>query len=154
MENSENNHQQNYQKPTPASPKKRGWLVALIILAILVVGASILAVALIRTSKKSSINCQELTKKLVPAEVTVTKNGFEPSDVKIKKCQQVSWTNQDIKPHQVAADPYPTNSSYPEFVGPALVQNDSFTFTFEKAGTFTYHDQLNPFAFKGTVTVE
>ena len=34
-----------------------------------------------------------------------------------------------------------------------LDPNDSFSFTFENTGTFTYHDELNPSKFKGTIIV-
>lgn len=84
----------------------------------------------------------------------ISGEGFEPATVNIKRCQQVYWTNTDSKPHEVAADPYPTSSTYPEFVGPALTQNDSFSFIFEKSGEYTYHDKLNPLKLKGTVIVK
>ena len=87
--------------------------------------------------------------------VMITDTGFSPETVKIKKGQTVEWLNKDGTPHQVASDPYPDHSTLPHlFAEQPLAQNDSFTYTFEDAGTFTYHDNLKPVDFKGTVIVE
>jgi plastocyanin len=85
----------------------------------------------------------------------VSDTGFTPETVKIKKGQTVQWMNEDATPHQIASDPYPSHTLLPHLVAPEpLGQNESFNFTFEDSGTFTYHDDLNPADFKGTVIVE
>jgi len=87
--------------------------------------------------------------------VTITATGFEPETVKVKKGQSVEWVNQDSAPHQVASDPYPDHTSLPHlFVQEPLAEGETFTYTFDTAGTFTYHDQLKPADYKGTVIVE
>lgn len=95
-----------------------------------------------------------VTKIVSPAQVSITKNGFSPQTIQVKKGQSITWTNTDKNPHQVASGPHPTHTNLPGFDGQeALTTNDSFTFTFEKTGTFTYHDHLNPLKFQGTVVV-
>jgi plastocyanin len=89
------------------------------------------------------------------AQVDLSDMGVIPAVVKIKKGQSVTWTNKSSTLHEIAADPFPTKATLSELDSQdALAQGDSFTFTFDKPGTYTYHDQLNPLASKGTVVVE
>lgn len=89
------------------------------------------------------------------ATVTITKTGFVPATIKIKKGQQVTWTNTDTKDHQVSADPHPSHSSLPNLSETSkILPQESMSFTFEKTGTYGYHDELNPLTLKGTVIVE
>lgn len=88
------------------------------------------------------------------AQVTITDKGFSPATIKVKKGSQVTWTNLDKAPHLVASDPHPTHTLLPGLESPVLLSNDSYSFIFEKVGSFTYHDHLNPYKFKGTVIVE
>jgi len=89
------------------------------------------------------------------AEVKISKAGFSPEVIKLKKGTSLTWTNTDTKVHQPASDPHPTHDKLAELGdGEALAKGDSFSFTFEKAGSFTYHDHMNPLKFQGTVIVE
>lgn len=89
------------------------------------------------------------------AEVTINQEGFLPATILIKKGTQVTWVNNDSQSHQIASDPHPTHTNLAGFeADESLLTNDSFTFTFEEVGTFTYHDCLKPLDFKGTVIVE
>jgi plastocyanin len=89
------------------------------------------------------------------AKVIVSDSGFMPQTIHVKAGTSVSWTNQDARPHELAADPYPKNDSIPDFNNQLILQNDdTYSFIFSKAGTYHYHDQLNPFKFTGTVVVK
>lgn len=91
------------------------------------------------------------------ANVSFTKDGLNPATVTIAAGTQVAWTNGDDAPHQVAADPHPLHNSIEGFDSDVTLQKDEvFSFTFEKAGTYTYHDHLNPLdkRWQGTVIVE
>lgn len=90
------------------------------------------------------------------AVVEIRKSGFFPETVKIKKGELVKWVNKDPSgKHIVASDPFPTDSDIPELVSvDGLALDESYSFTFEESGKYTYHDELNPFRFKGTVIVE
>lgn len=89
------------------------------------------------------------------ATVTITDTGFVPQTIKIKKGQTVQWVNNGITPHQVASDPYPDHSALPHlFAESPLGTDESFSYTFEDTGTYTYHDQLKPAELTGTVIVE
>lgn len=155
MENTSNNPIQDNGQPIPKKHKLRWlWIAAIILALAVVIGLGAYVLFQRSTKQASSQDCKNLIAKLPTAEIKISSAGFEPATINIKRCQQVNWTNTDGKPHEVAADPYPTSSTYPEFAGPALTQNDSFSFVFEKSGDFTYHDQLNPLKFKGTVIVK
>lgn len=86
--------------------------------------------------------------------IEITDSGFVPATIEITKGDSVTWTNLDKKSHQIASDPYPTNTLLPDLVSEPLFTNDSFTFTFDQVGTFTYHDNLNPLKLRGTVIVK
>lgn len=89
------------------------------------------------------------------ASVAINAQGFTPATIKIKKGQSVTWINTDNKPHQPATDPYPSEDGLPGFKAEEpLNKNDTFSFTFDKPGSFAYHDRLNPIKVKGTVVVE
>jgi len=89
-----------------------------------------------------------------PAIVSVTSNGFVPETVSIKVNQSVIWTNNSSAIHLVATDPYPTDNGVIGFKSGNLNLNDSYSFVFSKAGTYTYHDDLNPYKFKGIIVVK
>jgi plastocyanin len=88
------------------------------------------------------------------AQVEILKGSFSPTTLRIAKGDIVVWTNKDTSPHQIASDPYPSNDTVPGLLSDSLAANESFSFTFDKTGTFTYHDNLNPLKLKGTVVVE
>ncbi|MBI2285833.1 hypothetical protein HYU82_03350, partial [Candidatus Saccharibacteria bacterium] len=70
---------------------------------------------------------------------------------------QLTWTNNDTRSHQPAADPHPLNNSIEGFdSSTVLLPGDSLSFTFENPGTYSYHDHLNPLnkRYQGTVVVE
>ena len=80
------------------------------------------------------------------ALISITKEGFTPSTITVAKDQQVTWVNQDQSNHQILSKELELDSEL-------LQPNDSFTFTLEKIGTFSYQDPLNP-KVKGTVIVK
>jgi plastocyanin len=92
---------------------------------------------------------------IAPAAVSITKNGFSPSTVTLKVGQAVVWTNDDVLSHLVVADAtQPLNPTEPiPNSGPALSPSDSYSYVFNQAGSYGYHDTKNP-NFKGTVEVK
>jgi len=139
------------QQTHPAdSPKTRGsgkGLIIGLVLAIVLV-LVVAAVLFAKNRNDQAVNANPA------ATIDISKTSFSPATVKIKKGQSVTWVNNDSVPHQVAADPYPTHASLPELHSTSLNQGDSYTFTFENKGTFTYQDPLYPTTLKATVVVE
>jgi plastocyanin len=80
------------------------------------------------------------------AQVVIKSTAFDPATVTIKVGESVTWTNQDPINHTVVAD----NG---EFKSGELANGDTFSFTFDKAGTYAYHCSIHP-SMKATVVVE
>ena len=80
------------------------------------------------------------------AQVVMKSMAFDPASVTIKAGESVTWTNQDSATHTVVGDD-------DEFQSGDLANGASFSFTFDKAGTYTYHCGIHP-SMKGTVVVQ
>jgi plastocyanin len=76
--------------------------------------------------------------------VSITSTGFAPAGVTIGAGDEVTWTNTDAVIQRVTADGG-------AFQSPPLRPGETWTFRFDRAGTFAYHG-LNATQ-KGTVTV-
>ncbi len=95
------------------------------------------------------------TNREVPPDNTVwVLNGsFTPAVLTISAGDTVTWINKDTINRQVASDPHPAHTSVPELLSDPLAEGESYTFTFDTAGTYGYHDELNPIK-KAQVIVE
>lgn len=78
--------------------------------------------------------------------VTISNFAFSPSDLSVPVGTKVTWTNQDSVAHTVT-------SSDGSFKSDQLAQADTFSFTFTKAGVFTYQCSNHP-RMLGQVTVK
>jgi plastocyanin len=78
-------------------------------------------------------------------QVSIQNFAFSPTTINIKAGTKVSWTNQDSTSHTVTADDGSFSSS-------TLGQGQIYSFTFTKAGTYTYHCTIHP-SMHGTVVV-
>jgi plastocyanin len=88
-------------------------------------------------------------------EVTInyTSSGYSPSTVRIRRGTEVTFVNQTNGTMWPASGPHPTHTDYPEFdPKKAVSAGQSYSFTFDKTGTWRFHDHLNPTR-SGTITV-
>ena len=68
-----------------------------------------------------------------------------PEEVTIRIGELVIWSNEAKKQRWPASNVHPTHELYPEFDPQAPVaQGESWGFVFERAGTWRYHDHLEP----------
>ena len=72
--------------------------------------------------------------------------AFSPPSLTVKIGAAVTWLNKDDIPHTVA-------SKTRVFKSKALDTNDSFSFTFNEAGTYEYFCSLHPHM-TGTIVVQ
>ena len=79
-------------------------------------------------------------------QVVMKGTAFDPNTVTIKVGESVTWTNEDSFNHTVTAD----NG---EFESGDLAKGGTFSFTFDKAGTYPYHCGIHP-SMTGTVVVQ
>ncbi len=77
--------------------------------------------------------------------VQITKNGFTPATQTVTAGDTITWHNADSADHQVVADDG-------SFASPVLKPDASYSYTFQKAGKFAYHD-ADAKTHRGTVTV-
>lgn len=83
-----------------------------------------------------------------PATIRIAVENFMfgPASMTLKAGATVTWTNQDQEPHTVT-------SLDGLFRSGALDTGDSFSFTFEKPGTYRYRCTIHP-QMVGTIVVE
>jgi plastocyanin len=79
--------------------------------------------------------------------IVIAKNFmFAPGSITVKAGTTVTWTNRDDEPHTVV-------SVTGLFRSAALDTNESFSFKFEKPGTYQYLCTIHP-RMLGTIVVE
>ena len=71
--------------------------------------------------------------------VTIDNYSFTPSTLTIRAGTTVTWTNRDSEVHTVVAD-----DAAAGFKSAGLDTDDSFSFTFDKVGSYSYHCSLHP----------
>lgn len=91
--------------------------------------------------------------KIQEAKVIVTTNGFTPQTLTVKAGTKVVWINQDKDVANVSSDVHPTHQVYPPLNLGNFSSSSSVQLVFEKAGTYKYHNHLNP-SQTGTIMVE
>lgn len=79
------------------------------------------------------------------AAVEISGFAFNPATLTVKVGTTVTWTNKDSAAHTVASDAG-------DWISPSIAQGESFSRTFDTAGTFAYHCSVHP-SMKATVVV-
>lgn len=85
--------------------------------------------------------------------VTLTKDGFSPATLTITADEKVTWTNQSGSDATVSSDPHPTHTNYQPLNLGKFSDGGTLTLTFDKTGTYGYHNHLNPTQ-TGTIIVK
>jgi plastocyanin len=112
-------------------------LVVVAALAVFLVGCS--------SSKKKSTAGGTASASASSTAPVIKNFEFSPNPIKVKVGTKVTWTNQDDTDHAIQADDNSFSSAH-------LAQGMTFSFTFTKAGTYTYHCAIHTYM-KGTVVV-
>jgi amicyanin len=98
-----------------------------------------------RSSGGTSTAEQSSTKAAVT--VHIKNYAFSPASLSIRPGDKVTWINDDSVEHTVTSDSGPHS-----FDSGLLAKGQSFSYTFDMAGTYTYHCSPHP-DMKGKVTV-
>ena len=80
------------------------------------------------------------------ASISISNFAFSPASLTVKKGTTVTWTNQDGVTHTVTGDNGGPSSG-------DLANGQSYSYTFNQTGTFTYHCSIHTFM-KATVIVQ
>ncbi len=82
------------------------------------------------------------------AQATIDNFSFSPAELIVAVGTRVTWTNRDDIPHTV------TDVATPRAMrSPPMDTGESFAFTFDKPGTYSYFCSLHPHM-QGTVVVQ
>lgn len=94
--------------------------------------------------------------------VIYTDSGYSPAVLKVKKGDTVTFKNQSSQSMWTASDVHPTHRAYPTTGGcigstfdscKGVQSGNSWSFKFDIAGTWKYHNHLSP-GDTGTIVVE
>lgn len=83
------------------------------------------------------------------AEIEIDDMAFKTASLTIKRGTTVKWTNKDSMQHTVSSAAGVENGPQSEL----LARGESYSFTFTKAGSFSYFCELHP-QMKGSIKVE
>lgn len=139
------------QQPAPQTQRKqsvrRFGVIALIILAIVVIAASLFMVF--------NPNGVETTDDVQDVSITLGDTEPSPQTVRIAQGATITWENiGSMSRHLVIAssDPQQTLEGFGDEDG--ILQDESYSFTFDSKGSFTYEDTAEPEKINGTIIVE
>ena len=131
----------------PANKKRLIVFGAAMLVALAAIGISI-AVLFKTSGVETNANEED-------AQVNITTEGFDPRVVTIKKGQNVVWTSQDKDAHNLSISSQNPPKELEGFGSDEpLANGESYSYTFDVAGTFTYQDPQSPEKFQGTVVVK
>jgi amicyanin len=99
------------------------------------------------TAQTTATTTPTTTATITVAAIKIKDYSFIPTPITVKTGTTVTWTNEDSTDHTVASD------SGTEINSPSLSQGQSYSHTFNTAGTYTYHCGVHPIM-KATIIVE
>lgn len=115
-----------------------------------------------QTSQSPAPSTQQPTQKIQENIVTYTNSGYEPSILTVKDGTSVTFKNNSTHSMWTASNDHPTHRLYPESGGcigskfdacKGIMPGESWTFKFDIAGTWKYHNHLEP-GDTGTIVVQ
>jgi 3',5'-cyclic-AMP phosphodiesterase len=109
-------------------PRRRVWVAGL---------ATPVLMAMFLVFARSSITANTQQSATATAEVTIDNFTFRPQMLTVAVGTTVTWTNRDDIPHTVVSD----NAV---FKSKARDTDENFSYTFDKAGTYSYHCSIHP----------
>jgi plastocyanin len=128
----------------------RAWRISVAIAAVVTVVCSVFAVAAAVTSDDgngpASRSAAQSPGSGSGEQVTIKNFSFDPPDLSVAAGTTVTWTNEDSTTHTV------TGTDTDLIGSPDLNQGDTYSLTFDQAGTYHYICSIHT-SMKGTVTV-
>lgn len=84
--------------------------------------------------------------------ISILNYAFDPANLTVKAGTTVTWVNNDSVPHKVVPVSGSSDAIASGFGSANLSQGDTYSFTFNSAGTVDYYCQIHPMM-KGRITV-
>lgn len=92
------------------------------------------------TNTTKDTNTEQSASNSLSRSITIEDFAFSPATISVKKGTKVSWTNKDEVKHDVTPD-----SGNAVFQGSELLgKGESYSWTFDTVGTYTYHCSPHP----------
>jgi plastocyanin len=140
-------NQPSVQPPQKKQKAQKFGVVALIVLAIIVIAASLFMVF--------NPNGIETTSDVQDISVTLGDAEPSPQTVRIAKGATITWENIGSAPRHLVMTSSEQQQGVEGFGDDEGIQPDeSYSFTFDTKGSFTYQDTTNPEKINGTIIVE
>jgi plastocyanin len=120
--------------------------VSLKLVSVALLTASV-AVACASSGETSSSAMQGAHRVHPDADVVIDAFTFVPAALEVSVGETVTWVNHDATLHTVTSGPRRkgvAGVAKPDGFDHDLELDDTFSFTFERAGTFSYHCDLHP----------
>jgi amicyanin len=122
--------------------RKKRWFLGSVVPTIMAI--AILAIAILVVSSFASTSAGD--PKTSDTAVKIDNFTFQPQNVTVQAGATVTWTNRDDIPHTVV-------SNDGVFKSKVRDTDETFSYTFTKAGTYKYFCSLHP-KMTGTVVVQ
>jgi plastocyanin len=104
--------------------------------------------------KNVSNTAQSQSSTVKSDKVSYDGSSFSPAAIDVKLGDTVTFTNNSSAGMWVASAPHPTHTDYPAFdAKKSYKTGESFSFTFDKVGSWKYHNHFSPSA-SGLVVVK
>ena len=117
-----------------------------------VILAMAVALAMPKSKSGNSTKAMDMSSSLASAvstnAVSIKNYMFSPMTIRVKAGTTVTWTNDDGVHHNVVADQMSSSAPNGQLIG----QDEKYSFTFTKPGTYTFHCAPHPYM-HGTVIV-
>jgi len=95
--------------------------------------------------KPESTESGKTTEEMADNQITYMDSGFSPVSINIKLGETVTWKNDSSDLMWVASAIHPIHAEYPGFDQlKGSEKGTTYSFKFEKAGTWKFHNHLNP----------
>lgn len=126
-------------------------LIASIVGVVLLFGV---AAAVIGTRAKAPAPAAPISEEVVgDVIITLTPEGFSPAEITIARGDTVTFRTTTGKRFWPASNLHPSHAIYSDFdPKEPVAPDDTWSFTFDRAGEWRFHDHLAPY-FTGTITV-
>ncbi|SRR6266487_3393042 len=95
-------------------------------------------------TKNNTVTTNIMNVSIVPDAAGLGEKAYQPNPVEIKAGQSVIWANNDLTTHTVTEGNPSTNVPAKGFDSGLLSPEQTFKYTFDKAGTIEYHCILHP----------
>ena len=78
--------------------------------------------------------------------ITLTEEGYDPKEIEVKKGTVVTFLNETDNPHWPASNLHPSHEIFPEFdPQEPIPKEESWSFEFDRAGSWEFHDHIRAY---------